>query len=459
MAFWEFEINTFDVVILVGILAIVLLISNIIRRKIGLIRKSLLPTAVIGGILMLILKTIGLFDNILNIDSSVEFLEAVTYHGLGLGVIAVTLKTSTKSKERQRKIEVVDAGLVTVSTYSLQAIVGVGISLLLYLSIQNNLFAASGLLLPLGFGQGSGQALSFGKIFENDYGFIGGASFGLTIAAVGFLVACIVGVLHIIFMKKRGRIKFFNEQASFVSNEVIASPNEVPVTESVDRLTIQISLIFLVYFATFLFMYSIEKLPLGNFGTNTLKPLIWGFNFLIGSLFGVLLNQVLKLLKRSNLMTRDYPNNYLLNRISGFMFDLMIIAGIAAIQINVLKSLILPLIIICLIGLIATYFYVRFITYYLFPKYPEEAFVSLFGMLTGTTSTGMILLREVDPKFETPAANNLVYQSFYALAFGFPLFLLLGFAPKGLTQTLISLVIISSMFMVFNIVIFRRKIF
>lgn len=459
MGFWEFEINTFDVIVLIGILAIILLISNIIRRKVGFIRKSLLPTAVIGGILMLVLKTIGFFDNILNIESSIKFLEAITYHGLGLGVIAVTLKTSTKPKDRPRKTEVVDAGLVTVSTYLIQAIVGVGISLLLYFSIKKNLFLASGLLLPLGYGQGSGQALSFGKIFENDYGFTGGASFGLTIAAVGFLVACIVGVFHIIMMKKKGRIKSFEEEASFVSSEVISSPNEVPVTESVDRLTIQISLILLVYFVTFLFMYFIEKLPLGNFGTNTVKPLIWGFNFLIGSLFGVLLNQVLKLLKKANLMTRDYPNNYLLNRISGFMFDLMIIAGIAAIQINVLKSLIFPLVLICLIGLIVTYFYVRYLAYYLFPQYPEEAFVSLFGMLTGTTSTGMILLREVDPKFETPAANNLVYQSFYALAFGFPLFLLLGIAPKGLTQTLVSLGIIIFMFLIFNIIIFRKKIF
>lgn len=459
MGFWEFDINTFDIIVLVGILGVVLLLSNTLRRKISFIRKSLLPTAVIGGILMLVFKSLGIFNGILNIETSMKFLEAVTYHGLGLGVIAVTLKKSVKTTEKQRKIEIMDAGLVTVNAYLIQAIVGVSLSILLYFIMQKKLFAASGFLLPLGYGQGSGQALSFGKIFEKDYGFTGGASFGLTIAAVGFLVACLVGVLHIVLMRKKGRIRKIEEEPSFVSSEIISSPNEVPVTESVDRMTIQVSLILLVYFLTFLFMYGIEKLPLGKFGTNTLKPLIWGFNFLIGSLIGVLLNQILKVLKKFNLMTRDYPNNYLLNRISGFMFDLMIIAGIGAIEISVLKSLILPLILICTIGLLVTYFYVRYLSYYLFPDYPEEAFVSLFGMLTGTTSTGMILLREVDPKFETPAANNLVYQSFYALAFGFPLFLLLGYAPKGLTQTIISLSIVILMFIVFNIIVFRRKIF
>ena len=138
---------------------------------------------------------------------------------------------------------------------------------------------------------------------------------------------------------------------------------------------------------------------------------------------------------------------------------MMIITGTAAIEIEVLKELIVPLVLICLIGGIVTYFYVRKLSYVLFPGYQEEAFLSLFGMLTGTNSTGMILLREVDPSFETPAASNLIYQSFYAIALGFPLFLLLGVAPEGPIYTLISLIILIVMFIVFNIVLFRKQIF
>lgn len=110
-------------------------------------------------------------------------------------------------------------------------------------------------------------------------------------------------------------------------------------------------------------------------------------------------------------------------------------------------------------GAVLTYFYVRKLSYTLFPDYQDEAFLSLFGMLTGTTSTGMILLREVDPRFETPAANNLIYQAFYAIALGFPLFLLLGIAPKGTKHTFISLLVLVAMFIVFNILLFRRQLF
>jgi ESS family glutamate:Na+ symporter len=457
MNFWEFELNTFDAWIAIGIIAVVFLIANVLRRKVGFIRRSLLPTAIITGLIILLLKTLGLFDKIIDVEKTNVLMESLTYHSLGLGVIALTLKSSGQKSEGRQK-EIFNAGLITVNTYLLQAIIGVAITVGLSLSIQKGLFPAAGFILPLGYGQGSGQALNFGTMFENEYGFVGGASFGLMVATIGFLVACLVGVGHIVVMRRRGKIGL-EEKQEFISTEIISSPNEVPVTETVDRMTIQIILVLLVYFITFLFMYLIQILPLGNFGTNTLKPMIWGFNFLIGALFGQLLKSVFKFFQKKNIMTRKYPNDYLLNRISGFMFDMMIITGTAAIDIYVLKSLILPLFLICLVGVVITYFYVRKLSYTLFPGYPEETFLSLFGMLTGTTSTGMILLREVDPRFETQAANNLVYQSFYAIALGFPLFLLLGFAPKGLTQTLISFAVVIVMFIVFNIVLFREQVF
>lgn len=461
MNFWKFKIDTFNIWLYIGIIVVIFLLSNILRRKVKFIRNSLLPTAIIAGIVILVLKSVGAFNFIFSKEDIGDLnilMESITYHTLGLGVIALALKSDDRVKSKDSNRDILNAGLITVNTYLIQAIFGVLIVLLLGFTFVKGLFPASGLLLPLGFGQGSGQALNFGSMFEETYGFTGGASFGLMIATIGFLVACIIGVIHINVMRKRGVIKI-NEPSLFESKEIIASPNEVPSTDAVDRMSIQIGLILFVYFITFLVMYGVEMLPIGNFGTNTVKPLVWGFNFLIGSLLAVLLKVIIKKLRKTDLMTRDYPNNYLLNRISGFMFDLMIITGTAAINIEVLKELIIPLIILGLVGALVTYFYVKKTSYKMFPNYKEEAFVSMFGLLTGTTSTGMILLREVDSKFETPAANNLIYQSFYAIAFGFPLFLLLGIAPKGLNFTLISLGIILVMFVALNIVLYRKEIF
>ena len=80
-------------------------------------------------------------------------------------------------------------------------------------------------------------------------------------------------------------------------------------------------------------------------------------------------------------------------------------------------------------------------------------------MLSGTASTGVILLREKDPHFETPAANNLVYQQPWAIAFGFPMLLMLGFAPKGTVQLFATIGLCALLFVAMLIILLRKKIF
>ena len=80
----------------------------------------------------------------------------------------------------------------------------------------------------------------------------------------------------------------------------------------------------------------------------------------------------------------------------------------------------------------------------------------MFGMLTGTASTGVILLREIDSEFKTPAADNMVYQNFPAIVFGFPMMLLATLAPVKPALTMVILILF---FAAMNIILFRSKIF
>ncbi len=80
----------------------------------------------------------------------------------------------------------------------------------------------------------------------------------------------------------------------------------------------------------------------------------------------------------------------------------------------------------------------------------------MYGMLTGTASTGIILLRELDPDFSTPAAENLVYQNFPAMVFGFPIMLLAAVAPE---KPVMVFGIVCAFFLVMNLILFRSKIF
>ena len=80
----------------------------------------------------------------------------------------------------------------------------------------------------------------------------------------------------------------------------------------------------------------------------------------------------------------------------------------------------------------------------------------MYGMLTGTASTGTILLREIDGEFKTPAADNMVYQNFPAIIFGFPLMLIADLAP---TNPILMFGILVAFFLVMNIILFRSLIF
>ncbi|MBR6755021.1 MAG: hypothetical protein IKM22_03740, partial [Clostridia bacterium] len=82
--------------------------------------------------------------------------------------------------------------------------------------------------------------------------------------------------------------------------------------------------------------------------------------------------------------------------------------------------------------------------------------LAMYGMLTGTASTGIILLREIDGDFETPVADNLVYQNFPAIVFGFPLMILATLAP---VKPILTTIILFAFFVVLNIILFRSKIF
>ena len=453
--FWDY--NIWSSLVQIAIVLLSILTGNIIRRKVGFIKNSLLPASVIGGTIIFILKFIPQVNNF--IDSS--FMESLTYHCLGLGFIALSLKTGEKRKD-DNKFIIMDSGIITVNGYLIQAITGMAITILLAVTFMKDLFPAAGLLLPMGYGQGTGQALNIGKVFEG-VGFTNGTSFGLAIAAIGFMVACIIGVIYLNILKKKGKLDIQQQRKvdSSALNSDIYEKDEAPLNESVDKLTMQIAIIVSVYVFTFLVILGLSYLSenfLGNFGVNTVKPLLWGFNFLFGSIFAILTKKLFGVLRKHKIMTHQHINTYMMNRLSGLFFDIMIVTGIAAIDWENLSGLLLPLILVCGIGAITTFTYVRFVCKKIYPNYEYEAFFSIFGMLTGTASTGMILLREIDPNFETPASSNLVLQQLPAIVFGAPLLLSIGFV-EDLNTTLIIFGLVIAMFIAYNIILLRKFIF
>ena len=451
--FWDFD--AWGIINVFAVLLLSLLAANALKRTVGFLKKSLIPTSVLGGIILLIVSTVYqsvsgkiMFDTSFFGGSGMSLLETLTYHCLALGFIASTMRDSGTKFGKKRSVEIFNTGVTTVSTYLLQAVVGLGITMIVAL-IVSDFFPAAGILLPFGYGQGTGQALNYGSIYEAQYGFTGGKSFGLTVAALGFLSAAIGGVIHLNVIKKQHRVDDTGT-AGKMYLEQIQDENEISMNGSMDKLTVQMAIVLSAYFLTYLLM-----MVLGNILPG-MKSVIYGFNFLIGVLMASLIKLVIKLLTKGGIVKRKYTNNFLMNRISNFFFDIMVVAGIAAINLELIKEYWEILLILGVVGLVITYYYNRFIARKLFSEYPEEQFLMMYGMLTGTASTGIILLREVDENFETPAADNLVYQNFPAIVFGFPMMLLATLAPQ---KPALTLIILAGFFIGMNVLLFRSFIF
>ena len=452
--FWDF--NVWSWMLLFGVLLGSLLIGNILKKAIPFLRNSLIPTSVIGGLILIVIAAIYkaitkdvMFDSAAFGYKGTQTLEVITYHTLALGFIASSFKTTGSKLTKQRSEEIFNTGVTTVSTYLIQAIFGLGITLIAALVIDG-FFDAAGVLLPFGYGQGTGQALNYGNIYENDFGFSGGRSFGLTIAALGFLSASIGGVIHLNVMKKSGKLVVSKRNDGSLHTDKVDSQFEIPMQESMDKMTVQIALIIVAYMVTFFLMYGLGKLLPG------MRAVIYGFNFLLGVLSATLIKLGLNFLRRKRIIRKKYTNNFLMTRASNFFFDVMVVAGVAAIRLDVLKDYWGIMLILGISGAIITYVYNRIIAKTLFGDYLEEQFLMMYGMLTGTASTGIILLREIDGDFKTPASDNMVYQNFPAIVFGFPMMFLATLAPK---KPILTLIIFILFFALMNVILFRRKIF
>ena len=457
---WDFTLANYDSVwsfmVQLGLLLLFLMLGNILRRVIPLFRKCLVPSALLGGALLLVSNVIFKQFDITLVDN--RLMQVITYHCLAIGFASMSLKTE-KSAHKTVPSQVVEFGALQGGTYMLQAFVGLGITLILFLLTRygNNVISyICGLILPLAYGQGPGNALSWDINFTNTPAtqFAGNGSFGLSLASIGFVVASVFGILYINIHKKRGGLYVRKPNPTDeVVDQTNPSGKEIPDNESVDKFTIQVGFVALAYALAYGFMCFMGSL------SNFTNSVAWGFNFLWASLSAMLIRAGVKLLRKRKMMSREYINNYQMDRISGFSFDLMIVAGVAAIEINDIKNYILPIVLLSVIGTVITYVYIRLVAKECFKGFEHEFFLMSFGTLTGTASNGMILMKEVDPGLRTPTSSLYILSNFPAMVMIAPLLILLSFTGSSMTNAVIACAIFFVLWLTYTVYLFRRRIF
>ena len=165
---WGFDLTQFDdvwkIILQIALLLGFLLIGNILRRTIPFLRKAFIPSALIGGLLLFLVNILFSLGKIELVDKRI--MQIITYHALAIGFIASSLKIFEDKNKKAPIFESIQNGAITGGTYMLQAVMGITVSIIFFY-ITSNFFYDAGMLLPLGFGQGPGSALTWDVNFSN----------------------------------------------------------------------------------------------------------------------------------------------------------------------------------------------------------------------------------------------------------------------------------------------------
>ncbi len=149
------------------------------------------------------------------------------------------------------------------------------------------------------------------------------------------------------------------------------------------------------------------------FGPDLTKTL-WGFFFFFGLVVAFGVREIMKQLDVDYLIDRN-----LQKRISGWSVDFLITATIAAIEIAIVWKFIIPILGIALTSGVITLLVVFYLSKRIWSDYNLERMGAIFGTVTGTVPTGLLLVRIADPEFKTPAATDLGVMLLFAAPFIF----------------------------------------
>ena len=392
-----------------GWLASMLLLGVILRAKIPFFQRFLFPGCFIGGILGLILISFG-FVKIAAAD-----LETFAYHFFNIAFISVGLTPGNQGRDEPPQSKEFLKGplwmaLVMGSCFGLQAATG-GLLVILFGVFGLKLFPTFGFLVPLGFEEGPGQALSVGKVWEG-FGFTDAITIGLTFASIGFLLAFFVGVPLV----NRGIRKGLAAHAARdlpgeLLTGVMPPYKQTEIagrltlhTGNVDSMAFQAALVGMVYLLTFGLIKSLAMVLPAD-----IAEMLWGFFFAFGLVGAILVR----------LLIRKFGYEYIIDsgiqrRITGWSIDFLMVSTVMAIQLLVVWNYLLPISVLAVVNGCLTTVFIVYLSRGLW-SYRLERMAAVYGAVTGTVPCGLLLLRIADPDFKTPVAIEIAVMNVMAI--------------------------------------------
>jgi len=429
-----------------GAIGIFLVLGVLLRAKIGFFQSYLLPSCLIGG-------SIGcLFLNLKIINLPVSLFENFAYHFFNIAFISVGL-TWNENKGASGKQFFRGAfwmALMKGVTWPLQAIIGLS-CILIFQAFGTDLFAGFGLLLPIGFNEGPGQALSIAKVYT-EFGFQDAVTVGLSFAIIGYLFCFFVGMPLVKKGLAKGSMEYGKKSLPKDFLKGVMDKEDTPVSagrltfhpENIDNMSFQLALVGLTYIVTYVFLSNfVQILP------PAVGKVMWGFFFGFGMIFATLIRLLMKKLGFLHVIDPGVQR-----RITGFGIDIMLTATLMIIQLGIVWKFIIPILIISIPSGILTLLVIVYFGKRMDIMNLEHTIVT-YGMYTGQMSTGLLLLRMVDPEFKSQLLTELGIYPFLVLPFTATCMILATTLPLSQGFGIVSIIGIYAAIMAVSLILLK----
>jgi len=425
------------------LVAVLTLTGLVLRQRVSLFRWLYIPSSVIAGLLGLLVIQLarGLIDRgdtdadslasaagqtIVSAGDTLQswpgFLIAVVFAGMLLERKTGSLRESLRAVARQ--------GLMVWIIVLGQTAVGLTITWLLiqpFYDVPN----AFGMLIETGFAGGHGTAAAMGEVFKHpSIQLESGLELGTLMATVGLVYGVVTGIIWIniaIRLKwidpRRTKAAMAREQASSDTTTTTHDPQPIGYSaishEAIDPLMLQLVWLTLAFALGMLLQWCVMSVAnwwdLSFAATaredSASQPLadrltarsVLDFPLFIYTLFGGLaVRRVLESLHWGQVIDAST-----INRLTSTAMDVLVVAAIASLDLVATRALLVPLTLL----LVGAAIWTAICLFVISPRVlPKEHWFALglinYGMSTGTTATGFVLLRIVDPELESGAAED-----------------------------------------------------
>ena len=372
------------------LLCVFLLIGFAVREKLRFLQKLFLPSSLIGGLILLILGPQGF--NLVTVPESFSSIPSILINLVMVGLVFGVKFT------REKVASYLDYSCITMTCYGMQMGLGVLLGALLS-KIWTGLPTGWGIMGVFSFHGGHGTAAAAGAAFEN-VGVEGNVTVGMVLSTIGLVVAMAVGMAIVNYGIRKGWGKYVKEvekQPDWFYGGYLPEDQQKPVGKTV---TTSISINHLAL--------QFAWIGLSLFVGKTILNFLGQYSSLIASLPGVLhgvFGGALVWGALCALKLDKYVDLKMIKQISGLLLEVVIFTAVATMNLSFVTTYIAPIMIysIVLCGLSIPLIF-GLSKKFLKDEWFEKACMA-FGAATGNTSTGLALVRAVDPDSQSEAGD------------------------------------------------------